>query len=46
MTISNGNFEAGLHYVELKALNLTSGVYFYRLEADGFISQNKLILMR
>jgi len=44
--IAVGSYEAGLHKVELNASDLPSGVYFYRLEAGGFVDIKKLILMK
>jgi endo-1,4-beta-xylanase len=44
--IASGNYNAGLHTVTLNASNLSSGVYFYRIEAGSFIDVKKLILMK
>ena len=49
-TLVNGRQEAGRHTVAFDAargsINLSSGVYFYRLEAGSFVSTKKLILMK
>lgn len=45
-TLINGNLEAGAHTVEFDAANLTSGLYFYRLEADNFVAQMKMLLLK
>jgi hypothetical protein len=37
---------AGKHQVEFHGENLSSGVYFYRLQAGGFVEAKKLILLR
>jgi hypothetical protein len=37
---------AGIHSVEWDASNLTSGVYLYRLEADGIVESRKMILIK
>jgi parallel beta-helix repeat protein len=42
----SGYREAGLHEVIWNAEGLPSGVYFVRLEADGFASTQKALLMR
>jgi len=44
--IASGNYEAGSHQVTLNLSNLSSGVYFYTLEAGSFISTKKLMLMK
>jgi hypothetical protein len=49
-TLVNGNQEAGNYTVSFNTsearLSLSSGVYFYRLEAGSFVSTKKLILMK
>jgi hypothetical protein len=37
---------AGRYEVVFSAQNISSGVYFYRLAADGFISVKKMVLMK
>lgn len=44
--IASGIFDAGNHKIKLDASNLTSGVYYYKLEANDFISVKKLILIK
>jgi hypothetical protein len=50
VTLVNGREEAGSHIVPFNtqkgALNLSNGVYFYRLEAGSFVSMKKLIIMK
>ena len=47
-TLVEGFREAGRHYVEFDAskYNLSSGVYFYRLQAGNYSSIKKLVLMK
>ncbi len=42
----NQSQNAGNHNVEWNAVNYTSGVYFYRLEAGSFVSNKKMILIK
>ena len=50
-SLVNGQLTAGLHEINFNALNLNSGVYFYRIEANGvdgtnFTSVKKMILTK
>ncbi len=45
-TLLNLDLSAGLHKVEFNASNLASGVYFYRLKTDKFISTKKMMLLK
>jgi hypothetical protein len=38
--------KAGYHKVEFNAKNLSSGIYFYRIEAGEFQDVKKMILLR
>ena len=42
----NGDENAGGHTVEFNASNLSSGIYFYQLKADGFSSVKKMMLVK
>jgi hypothetical protein len=44
--IASGDFEAGLNEVVLNASGLASGIYFYKLQAGGFLITKKMILMK
>jgi hypothetical protein len=45
-TLLNENMSAGTHTVAFNASELTSGVYFYRLESGKSVSIKKMILMK
>jgi hypothetical protein len=45
-TLINGMVESGSHSVTFDASNLTSGVYFYTLSANGISATSKMILMK
>jgi serine protease len=45
-TLVNGWMEAGSHMVDFDATGLSSGVYFYRLEAGGMVAMRRMILMK
>jgi len=42
----NAQHQAGVYNVEFNAASLSSGVYFYRLESNGFTATNKMILVK
>ncbi len=42
----NKEYSAGSHSVELNAVNLASGVYIYRMEAESFTATHKMMLMK
>jgi hypothetical protein len=42
----NGEMDAGHHEVKFDASGLSSGVYFYRMQAGSFTETKKLILLR
>jgi hypothetical protein len=45
-TILNQHIKAGYHEVEFNAENLSSGVYFYRIEAGEFQDVKKMVLIK
>jgi len=45
-TLVNKKQNSGNYQVEFDGSNLPSGVYFYRLQADGFRETKKMILLR
>jgi len=42
----NGEKEAGSYSVELDANGLSSGIYFYKLQAGDFIETKKMVLLK
>ena len=45
-TLVNGEKPAGTYEVDFNASQLTSGVYFYKLQAGAFVQTKKMILLR
>lgn len=45
-TLINGQRDAGVHEITFDAGNLSSGLYIYRIETDGFTSVKKMLLMK
>jgi hypothetical protein len=46
MTLVSGRQEAGVYNVTLNAAQLSSGVYFYRLQAGSFVETKKMMLVK
>jgi len=46
VNLVNENKSAGEYSVDFNASSLTSGVYFYRLEVNGFIDTKKMMLLK
>jgi hypothetical protein len=44
--IINSRLKEGYHEVEFDAGILTSGIYFYRLEAEKFVDVKKMIIIK
>jgi hypothetical protein len=44
--IVEGDFDAGVHQVQLDASQLASGVYFYKMEASKFSKVMKIIIKK
>ena len=42
----NDNMHAGNHQVRWDASNLSSGIYFYRLQADDFVQTRKMVYLK
>jgi len=46
VTLVNKPMTIGQHQIELNGRNLSSGVYFYRIEAGSFVQAKKMIILR
>ena len=44
--IINSRLKEGYHEVDFDAVSMTSGIYFYRLEADKFVDVKKMIIIK
>lgn len=45
-SLVDGYKERGKYEIEFDAISLASGVYFYKLQADEFISVKKMVLLK
>ena len=45
-TLVNKQQKGGYYEVEFDAIDLTSGIYFYRIQAGEFVDVKKMILMK
>lgn len=45
-TLVNGQLTAGIHSIDFNASALPSGVYYYKLEANGFSDVKKMMLVK
>ena len=46
VTLMNGNKEAGYHTVEFDGSNLSSGMYFYRIQTKEFEAVKRMLLIK
>ena len=44
--VFNGELGEGYHEIEFSAASLSSGIYFYRIECEKFVSVKKMILIK
>jgi len=45
-TLLDSKLSAGKHIIEFDGKQLASGIYFYRLESNGFTKNNKMLLIK
>jgi hypothetical protein len=45
-TLVNENKPEGTYEVDFNGVGLTSGIYYYRLESEGFVQTKKMILLK
>jgi hypothetical protein len=45
-TLINSQLNAGSYVIDFNGSNLASGVYFYRLQTDGFVDVKRMILLK
>ncbi|HAX48850.1 MAG TPA: peptidase S8, partial [Bacteroidetes bacterium] len=45
-TLVSDNLVTGKYTVDFDASNLSSGIYYYRLESNGLIKTNKMSLVK
>lgn len=45
-TLFNGIKSAGKHSIEFNAVNMATGIYYYRIETDGFVQTKKMVLIK
>ena len=45
-TLVNENQESGNHEIEFNGSNLSSGIYFYSIEAGSFLQTKRMILLK
>ncbi|MEO6693798.1 MAG: T9SS type A sorting domain-containing protein [Ignavibacteria bacterium] len=45
-TLVNENLSAGSYNVQFNAGSISSGMYFYRLETDGFVATKRMVLVK
>lgn len=46
VTLVNGNLNAGTYNADWNALNFAGGVYFYKLDTEGFMETKKMVLVK
>ena len=46
MTLVDGEMEAGYHEVSISSENLSSGMYFYRIETGSFTATRRMMVLK
>ncbi|TFH00813.1 MAG: T9SS type A sorting domain-containing protein, partial [Calditrichales bacterium] len=46
MKVADKQMKAGKHWLTIKAQNLSSGIYFYKLSVNDFTEVKKMMLMK
>jgi len=46
VALVNGEMKAGYHEVQFGGSGLSSGVYFYRMQAGNFVATKRFLLLR
>lgn len=45
-TLVNSSFNAGIHHCHFTPINLTSGIYVYKIEGNDFVDMKKMFYMK
>ena len=45
-TLVDGNMNSGTHHVTFDAADFSSGIYYYRIQADGYSQVKKMLLLK
>lgn len=45
-TLAEGKYETGNYEIDLDMSNLSSGIYLYKMQSNGFVKVRKLLLMK
>ncbi len=45
-TLVSGKLNAGIHKIEFNASGLSTGLYFYRIQAGSFMQTKKMMLIK
>ena len=45
-TLVNGVMDEGVHSIKFNATDLNSGVYFYKLESEGYAQIRKMVVIK
>ena len=45
-TLVDAELESGVHKINFDGKDLASGIYFYRIQTEGFLKTKKLMLLK